>query len=412
MLEAFGGQRKVVWLVKILELQVQGFRSLKDVIWKPGDLNVVIGPNGAGKSNLLRLLELASVAAKGGLGKYVQSLGGMEPLVWDGTSPSIRLRVKSSPVEDGRDLSRDSMTYELELARLGTGSAYRVREEMLANYYRVENKLSNQPFKFLQRDSKGPRIFDADGGYLAAQDESVPEDETLLSIATGPFTTNRYVDLYQKQMASWTVYHDLHVNRDAAIRQPAVARVEKRVDADGQNLIPVLHTLYAGDREFKHEVNKAMRAAFGDDFDEIEFPPAADQRIQLRVRWKSLRREQPAADLSDGTLRFLLLLAVLAGPSPAPVIAVDEPETGLHPGMLPIIAEYAIEASRSSQVIMTTHSPQFLDAFRDTTPTTTVATWVDGETRLRVLEGDALGYWLKGYSLGTLFKSGELEGLL
>jgi predicted ATPase len=171
----------------------------------------------------------------------------------------------------------------------------------------------------------------------------------------------------------------------------------------------VLHTLYTGERDFKKAIDSAMRAAFGEDFEELVFPPAADQRIQLRVRWKPLRREQSAADLSDGTLRFLFLLTVLASPSPAPVIAIDEPETGLHPSMLPIVAEYADEATLRSQVILTTHSPQFLDAFTGTGPSTTVAKWANGETILQKLEGEKLQYWLKEYSLGALFKSGELE---
>jgi predicted ATPase len=210
-------------------------------------------------------------------------------------------------------------------------------------------------------------------------------------------------------MAEWSVYHDLHVNMDAPIRQPTVARHETRVEPDGQNLISVLHTLYTGDRTFKNDINLAMRAAFGDDFDELVFPPAADQRIQLRVRWKTLSREQSAADLSDGTLRFLFLLTVLASPNPAPLIAIDEPETGLHPSMLPIVAEYAVDASERTQVILTTHSPQFLDAFQDVVPVTTVVKWAEGKTDLQNVEGEQLERWLKAYSLGALFRSGELE---
>jgi predicted ATPase len=72
--------------MKILQLDIEGFRSLKKVSWKPGDLNVIIGPNGTGKSNLLRFLELMSVSAQGRLGKYIQALGGMGPIVWDGQS--------------------------------------------------------------------------------------------------------------------------------------------------------------------------------------------------------------------------------------------------------------------------------------------------------------------------------------
>ena len=143
----------------------------------------------------------------------------------------------------------------------------------------------------------------------------------------------------------------------------------------------------------------------------LSFPPAADQRTQLGVRWRSLRRAQSAADLSDGTLRFLFLLAVLASPSPSPVIAIDEPETGLHPSMLPIVAEYAVDASQRAQIILTTHSPEFLDAFRERRPTTTVAIWHEGQTLLKPLKGESLDYWLKEYSLGSLFRSGELEDM-
>ena len=132
----------------------------------------------------------------------------------------------------------------------------------------------------------------------------------------------------------------------------------------------------------------------------------------MRVRWKSLKREQSTAELSDGTLRFLFLLTVLASPSPAPLIAIDEPETGLHPAMLSLVAEYAADAADRSQVIITTHSPQFLDAFAGIRPTTTIATWEHGETVLQTLNGETLDYWLKEYSLGSLFKSGELEQMI
>jgi len=225
----------------------------------------------------------------------------------------------------------------------------------------------------------------------------------------GPFARNFFTQKFQSWLDSFFVYHDLNTGMDAEIRKAAVASMEKRVDPDGRNLIPVLHTLYTGDRDFKKETDSAMRAAFGGDFEEIIFPPAADQRIQMRIRWKSLKREQSAADLSDGTLRFLFLLAVLGGPSPPPLIAIDEPETGLHPSMLPIIAEYAADAAGRSQVIFTTHSPQFLDAFGESAPEVTVAKWENGETLLRSLKGEELDYWLKEYSMGSLFKSGELE---
>lgn len=398
--------------MKILELQVEGFRSMRNVTWKPGDLNIIIGPNGTGKSNLLRLLECISISAKGRLGKHIKSLGGIDPLLWDGKAKEIRWRLKASPVEAFRDQERESLTYETSLVQIGRGSTYRVDKELLGNYFWVERGERSEPLKLIDRRGSHAKVFDPSEKGFVAPEESIPEEETLLSIATGPFSHNTLIPPYQQQLSAWSVYHDLHVNQDAQIRQATVARSEKRVDPDGQNLISVLHTLYTGDREFKKEINDAMKAAFGDDFEELVFPPAADQRIQLRVRWRSLRREQSAEDLSDGTLRFLLLLTILASPDAAPLIAIDEPETGLHPSMFPIVAEYAIDAAQRSQVILTTHSPHFLDAFKGEIPTTTVALWEDGQTVLRTLKDALLEKWLKGYSLGRLFTSGELESLV
>jgi len=396
--------------MKILSLNIKGFRSLKDVSWEPGDLNVVIGPNATGKSNLLRMLELISVSAAGGLGKHVQRWGGMVPLVWDGTSEEIGYRVKTSPIDPRRDIDRDSLTYEFAMERIGKTGAFRIGHELLGNYNPVERGERREPFKFLERRAVHGVVFDEKEKVLA-KSEAILEEESLLSVSGGPLASNHFVAEFRSEIAAWCVYHDFHVNADAPIRQPAVTRHENRVEPDGQNLVSVLHTLYTGDRDFRSSVDEAMKVAFGEDYEGLAFPPAAEQRIQLGVHWKSLRRAQSASDLSDGTLRFLFLLAVLASPSPAPVLAIDEPETGLHPSMLPIVAEYAVEASSRAQIVFTTHSAQFLDAFAETRPLTTVARRVAGETQLKKLQGEALDYWLNEYSLGALFRSGELEEL-
>jgi predicted ATPase len=384
---------------------------LRDISWEPHDLNILIGANCAGKSNLLRLLELISASAQGKLSRLIQDAGGIEPVLWDGQADHLAVSVKTTPVEENRNMLKDSLTYELTLGRISKTAAYRIQHELLGKYYRVDNGEASDPFKFLERNGLVANVFDESERRLTAPEESVPEEESLLSLAAGPFSANHHIPPIRTQLASWCIYHDLHVNKDAAIRQPAIARPEKRVDPDGQNLIPVLHTLYTGDRQFKRDIDAAMRAAFGDEFEELVFPPASDQRIQLRIRWKSLRTEQSARDLSDGTLRFLFLLTALTSPSPAPLVAIDEPETGLHPGMLPILAEHAIDASKRTQIILTTHSPQLLDAFTDAQPNTTVVRWKNGQTQLINLEPDRLAKWLKEYSLGSLFKSGELEDL-
>lgn len=396
--------------MKALRFEIEGYRSLKKQSWRPGPLNVVIGPNGSGKSNLLSILEMLSHAANGSLGKFVQTEGGMEPLVWDGSAQHIGIRATTSPIPPYKDEATHRLTYELTLERLGGSSAYRIAHEVLGNFVKVEQGLEDQPGKLLERDSRHAAIFSIDEQRFVAPPDSVREDEPLLSAAGGPFAPNRFAGEFRDEIAGWGIYHDFHTHREAPVRQPAVAREDTRVEPDGQNLISVLHTLYTGDRDFKRELNTAMRSAFTKDYEELVFPPAADQRIQLRVRWKSLHRGQSAADLSDGILRFLFLVAVLANPTPPALIAIDEPETGLHPSMLPIVAEHAADAANRSQVILTTHSPELLNAFGEEAQTTVVE-WMAGETKLRVLSGEALAYWLKEYALGELYRSGELEAM-
>ncbi|MGQ0633750.1 MAG: AAA family ATPase [Planctomycetaceae bacterium] len=421
--------------MKIKELKVEGFRSVRSQTWRPGDLNVVIGPNASGKSNLLKVLEFLSISSRGGLGRHVQQEGGIDSLLWDGQADHLRVRAKMTPLPPYSDETKDALTYDLSLVQLGTSGAYQIDYEVLGNFCKVETGEMQDPFKLLERDARHAVVFSMASrrfespqlSTTTASPESspssnasvpttvppgeTPEEESLLSIVAGPFSTNRIVTEFQRELATWRIHQGLHTHREATIRAPQVTRHELQVSADGQNLISVLHSLYTGNRQFKDEVNVAMQAAFGDDFDELVFPPAADQRIQMRIRWRSLQREQSAADLSDGTLRFLFLLAVLANPSPPPLIAIDEPETGLHPSMFPIVAEFARDAANQTQVILTTHSPEFLDAFGDEPPTTTVVERHAGETTLRVVAGDELSYWLQQYTLGELFRSKELEAM-
>jgi predicted ATPase len=219
------------------------------------------------------------------------------------------------------------------------------------------------------------------------------------------------VFFFNRHMESWGIYQDWNVNQDSLIRRAAITRRETQLSSDGQNLVAVLHTLYTTHRDFKNDINDAMRAAFGREFEGLEFTPAEDQRIQMRLQWKSFKTAHSAADLSDGTLRFLMLLAILVNRSRGDLVAIDEPETGLHPGMFPIIAELAAEASRFSQIIFTTHSPEFLSALGQHSPTTTVVQASDGATRLSVLEGEELRRWLEKYKLGEMFLAGDLEAL-
>jgi predicted ATPase len=342
------------------EIQIEGFRSLKSVTWKPGRLNVLIGPNGGGKSNLLRALDLIRIGAAGDLRDAILRFGGMTALVWDGEARQIDIRFALSTDR------ADSLKYTLRLRRLGnTGDVH------------VDLK------EFPRRQ----------------QGASIPHLANLGRI--------------HPEVGNWSIHNDTRVDQDAELRRAPVTRLERRVDSDGQNLIAVLHTLYTTSPEFEAFIDDPMKAAFPDDYGKLSFPPAEDGRVQMRLKRKHRKRTDSAADLSDGTLRFLLLLTILGSPDSGSLIAIDEPETGLHPRMMSIITAVAAKTAMKSQVIFTTHSTQFLDAFdKDDPPTTTVVTSNGSETELKTVGGDELKKWVEDYSLGKFAFSGEAEAVL
>jgi predicted ATPase len=335
----------------------------------------------------------------------------MVPLLWDSQGDDTGIELTAEPTRWAVDAEMvpTRLKYELSIGKVGNAGASFVRREALAYTFPRSHPIHAEEVALIDRHGLSAQAHDQQTEELASVSGPIKDEETMVSMVNTPVGGIPLVVPLAEELVRWHVSHAIDVSIGAPVRQPVVARVEKRLDADGANLVSVLHTLYTTDRGFRDELNRGMRAAFGDDFDELIFPPAADQNVQLRVRWKSLKTEVSMADLPDGMLRFLYLLVVLGSPVRPHLIAIDEPEIGLHPSMLPIVAEHAVEASRDSQVIFTTHSPQLLDAFTATRPTTTVASCVQGETVLRTRNEEWLEQWLKGYSLGTLFKSGELE---
>jgi predicted ATPase len=370
----------------IERLAVKGFRSLADVVWEPGKLNVLIGPNGGGKTNLLKVVRLLKASAAGKLGKFVQREGGMQPMVWDGSAGAIEIECKSR-LND----------YTIVLDRIGT--AYAIKHEQLSHQH---GGLAH------------PNLFErigASASFWAGVERTnvaIPElnsTETLLSQISGLLGPSGAHEFSASLLRS-SLYGIVNLGPN---REAKVVAFEETVDDDGENFIPALHNAHSSNRDFERDMDLAMAAAFGSDFEKIVFPPAADQRIQMRVRSKSLTYQPSAADLSDGTLRFMFLVTVLANPKRPEFIAIEEPETGLHPSMLPIIADFAAEASEHAQIVCTTHSPAFLDAIGKHNPTITVVEARDGKTALRNVSGNELEYWLKQFTLGEIYQSGELE---
>jgi predicted ATPase len=147
------------------------------------------------------------------------------------------------------------------------------------------------------------------------------------------------------------------------------------------------------------------------------YPPVKDIDVELvgthlriMIKEDGLDSRTPAERLSDGTLRWLMLLIVLLDPSPPPLICIDEPELGLHPDMISKLADLLREASTRTQLVITTHSTALVDAFSDDPEAICVCEKIDGATRVRRLTAEKLAVWREDYSLGSLWASGEIGG--
>ncbi|MFN0096040.1 MAG: AAA family ATPase [Dehalococcoidia bacterium] len=121
-------------------------------------------------------------------------------------------------------------------------------------------------------------------------------------------------------------------------------------------------------------------------------------------------RQIPASRLSDGTLRYLSLLAILLNPEPPPLVAIEEPELGLHPDVIPHIAKLLVEASSRMQLVVTTHSRMLVDCLNETPESVVVCERVDGESQFRRLDPEVMKHWLDKYSLGELWSDGVIGG--
>jgi predicted ATPase len=132
--------------------------------------------------------------------------------------------------------------------------------------------------------------------------------------------------------------------------------------------------------------------------------------IQLFVHYSGLRSPVPATRLSDGTVRYLCLLAILCHPDPPPLVCLEEPELGLHPDLQSRLADLLIEASHRMQLIVTTHSDILIDGLTDVPEAVVVCEKRNGSTNMSRRTKADLAQWLKDYGLGQLWRRGEIGG--
>ena len=369
-------------------------------------LNVLIGPNGSGKSNLLEAISLLRSAPKD-LSGPVKEAGGVSDWLWKGAkSPTATIEAVIRYPEQEEMPIRHSFSF------VEHGKRFEVTRE------RIENRDPfpgfDDPFWFYRNDRGHIRLkekpqygatdtLEEEGKERQLPRETINPEESVLSQVRDP---ERYpvLSYLADTYARFRLYREWTFGRYTAPRQAQKADLPKEYLLESyENLALVLNYL-------RRHVRKELVGALSSLYPEIK-----DFEIDIGGGWVQLlmtEREYsiPATRLSDGTLRYLCLLAILCHPDPAPLVCLEEPELGLHPDVLPNLAKLMLSASERCQLIVTTHSDILVDALTETPESVIVCEKQDGRTRMQRLDSKELTQWLDRYRLGQLWLKGEIGG--
>ena len=237
--------------------------------------------------------------------------------------------------------------------------------------------------------------------------EDLSPEQSVLSQRKDP---DQYPEITYlgNQFANLRLYREWNLGRYTAPRMPQKADLpDDFLLEDASNLGLVLNDL-----QNRSGTRRVLLEKFRQCYEGIEDITTKVQggTVQIFVHEKGLNQPIPATRLSDGTLRYLCLLTLLCHPTPPPLLCIEEPELGLHPDILTTVAELLVEASQRTQLIVTTHSDVLVSALTDTPESVVVFEHDDTGTHPRRLEAARLKQWLEKYSLGELWRMGELGG--
>lgn len=333
----------------LTSLHVAGYRSVRDVTLPLERLNVLVGPNGCGKSNLYRGIMLLHEAASGRLARTLADEGSLPSVLWAGAR-------RKGPVRLVLGVEFDSgLAYSLTCGlpeKNDLPPSFRfdplVKEETVT--FR-EPGARGSAVTLLDRGKSGAVVRDADGRPLDFP-MALGRSESVLSQLAEPHRFP-HLSVLRETLHGWRFYHTFRTDESAPLRQPQAGCFTPALGHDGRDLAAALQTIQEiGDAE---GLFRSVRQGLDGAELEILFPPDVD-RFRLRLRMPGILRPLEAWELSDGTLRYLCLLAALMSPRPPALLALNEPETSLHPDLLPPLAGRIVEASQRSQIWVTTHS--------------------------------------------------------
>lgn len=360
-------------------------------------LSVLIGPNGSGKSNLIEAIGLLQAAPRDLL-TPINEGGGVGDWMWRGEQPVSEAKVEV--VVENQKI-QNPLRYRLGIAK--SGQRFELNEEQIENELADDGHM--KPYKFFERHGQNSIINFRDEGSRKLRPEEIDSEQSILAQRKDPHG-------YPELTSLGEVLGRIRLYREWAFGRHTPPRVPQRADLpnnflseDGRNLGLVLNNLKLKPSA-KAQILESLRKLYEgiSDFDVI----IEGGTVQLFLQEGDI--VVPATRLSDGTLRYLCLLSILCHPQPPPLVCIEEPELGLHPDILLTLSDLLREASERCQIIVTTHSDVLVDSLTDKPEYMVVCEKHHGQTTMRRLQQPQLSDWLKKYSLGELWRKGELGG--
>lgn len=365
----------------VRDFSAAGYRSLERITYPMSRLDVFVGANGVGKSNLYKGLALLQAAAANRLG-HALAAEGLDRALWAGPRRGKDpARILLGVTLDAPGARSSGYRYEVEVGfpQRVTAAAFDLEPQVKAE--RLTYLAGQKRVRLLDR--RNAQVMARDGeGRPAELDIDLLSSETVLGRLEDP---SRYpeLDLVRRTLLEWRFYHDVRTDAASPLRRPCVAVAAPTLASDGSNLAAVFATL-AHIRGDTQALERVVAEAFPGAV--LDVPPPARTASFGLILPEFDARVFEAAELSDGTLRFLALAGALMAYRLPPFIALNEPEASLHPDLMAPLARMIAAAAERTQVWLVTHSERLARALEPHGSVRTVrkvdgATVVDGLTR-------------------------------